>query len=322
MSYPRNLFQTYSIVARDAATGELGVAVQTHQMCVGAVVPWLAPGQGALATQSLTNVKFGPMGLAMLAVGLPADQVVEGLIATDPGRDSRQLAVVDRDGRAAAWTGEKCIAYAGHHVGEGYSVQANMMNTPDVVGAMAEAFEGTAGDLAGRLFAALHAAQEQGGDIRGAQSASIRIVGGVEVEDEADALIPRYDLRVDEHHDPVGELGRLIRLRRAQLLSGEGFKALRAGDVEQALSDWEQARSMAPELEELAFWQAMAMADDHDDIPAAVRIMAPVFREEALRSRWVDLIGRIQDCGIIEREGVAASLIPALREAWGEGYSR
>jgi len=311
-----NLFQTYSIVARDAETGELGVAVQTHQMCVGVVVPWLSLGSGALATQAHTNVRFGPMGLAMLAAGVPATDVVHGLLATDAGRDSRQLAVVDRNGNAAAWTGSQCIDFADHHIGDGYSVQANMMNTPTVIEAMGEAYEVAEGDLAGRLFAALQAAQQEGGDIRGMQSAAIKVVGGVDIEDETDALIPRYDLRVDEHVDPLAELGRLIRLRRAQLKSGEGFQALHDGRKEEALEIWQQARQLAPELEELAFWQAIALADEADDIRGAVQVLTPVLDNDPLRDRWLDLIGRIQVCGIIERNGVDQVLISSLQEAW------
>ena len=316
MANPKDLFQTYSIVARDAGTGELGVAVQTHQMCVGVVVPWLAPGRGALATQSLTNVRFGPMGLAMLSAGVPAERVVEGLIATDEGRDKRQLAVVDREGHASAWTGENCIAFAGHRTGEGYSVQANMMNDATVIGAMGDAYEAASGDLAERMLAALEAAQGEGGDIRGMQSAAIKVVGGVDIEDEADELIPRYDLRVDEHTDPLAELGRLIRLRRAQLVNGEGFQMLNDGRKTEALELWRKARQLAPELEELAFWQAIALADEIDDISGAVQLLAPILENDPLRDRWSDLIGRIQACGIIERNGVDQELISALHEAW------
>ena len=316
MGYPKSLYQTYSIVARDANTGELGVAVQTHQMCVGAVVPWLAAGHGALATQSLTNVRFGPMGLSMLEAGVPAGQVVAGLIATDEGRDKRQLGVVDRNGNAAAWTGVNCIAFADHRTGEGYCVQANMMVKGTVVDAMAEAYERSVGDLAGRMLAALEAAQEEGGDIRGMESAALKIVGGIEIPDEADALIPRYDLRVDEHNNPVAELGRLVRLRRAQLRSGEGFEILKSGDQVEALKVWQEARELAPELEELAFWQAITLADNSNDVASAVKLMAPVFREDPLQGQWVDLIERIQACGIIEREGVDLELIPALKAAW------
>ena len=183
---PTELNQTYSIVARDAATGQLGVAVQTHQMGVGRVVPWLLPGVGALATQSITNVRFGPLGLAILKEGLPAARVIRGLIGLDDRPKVRQVAVVDFQGEAAAWTGPGCIPEAGDRQGDGYSVQANMMTKPTVVQAMGEAYETATGDLASRLMAAMTAAQDEGGDIRGMQSAALKIVPGK----DADGKVP------------------------------------------------------------------------------------------------------------------------------------
>jgi len=311
--HPGELFSTYSIVVRDAATGQLGVAAQTHQMSVGSVLPWLLPGVGALATQALSNVSYGPMGLAMLREGVPAPKVVEALIASDPQAHSRQVAVVDTRGRVGAWTGEDCIAEAGHIIGEGYCVQANMMLRGTVVGAMSEAYEGATGDLAHRMLAALFAAQREGGDIRGMQSAALKVVDG---DLKGDNPIPDwktiYDLRVDEHQDPVSELGRLVRLRGAQLLDMQGDQALKKGQKELALEAWAGARAQAPELEELSFWQAVALADEHGDIQAAVEILAPMLANDDRRDFWIDLIKRIQDCGIIKRRGAGDELIAAL----------
>jgi len=187
-------FNTYSIVARDPDTGQFGVAVQTHQMCVGSVVPWLLPGRGAFATQSLSNIRFGPMTLAMLQEGISAPHIIQALVASEADSHRRQIAVVDASGQAAAWTGDGCIAQASHHVGQGYSVQANMMTRDTVVDAMARAYESATGDLAQRMLAALEAAQREGGDIRGMQSAALKVVPG-------DASKPiwaaDYDLRVD-----------------------------------------------------------------------------------------------------------------------------
>jgi hypothetical protein len=157
-----DLYATYSIVARDPTSRQLGAAVQTHQMTVGNFVPWMEAGVGALATQALGNIRFGPMGLALLRQGIPAERVVAALIATDDDAKHRQLAVVDAQGQVAAWTGEGCIAYADHYTGEGYSVQANMMAEDTVVEAMAAAYEAAEGDLAERMMSALHAAQLQG----------------------------------------------------------------------------------------------------------------------------------------------------------------
>lgn len=307
--FPGRLHMTYSIVARDPQTGELGAAVQTHQMKVGGVVPWLLPGIGAVVTQSLTNIAFGPMALAMLREGVPAPRVVAALVASDEGANRRQVAVVDAQGRAAAWTGEGCIAEAGHQTGEGYSVQANMMTAPTVVRAMAEAFERAQGDLAQRMFAALEAAQREGGDIRGMQSAALKVVSG---SSNVPAWQTIYDLRVDEHADPLAELARLVRLNRAQLLDDAGHEAYKLGEREQALVRWSEARSLAPELEELAYWQALTLSD-RGDLQTALAILRPMLDGDARRDHWIDLIGRLQTCGILETSGIADQLIAALR---------
>lgn len=305
-----SLFSTYSIVARDAQTGQMGVAVQTHQLSVGRIVPWLEPGVGALATQSLANAAFGPMGLTMLAQGVEAARVIDALVATDPGADRRQVAVVDAQGRAAAWTGSGCIAEAGHHVGEGYSVQANMMTRSTVIAAMRSAYEQASGDLAARMLAALYAAQAEDGDIRGMQSAALVIV-------PADRSVPEiqrtlYNLRVDEHDEPLKALDRLVRLRRAQLISSQGDEALEAGDQTRALALWAQARELAPELEEMAFWQAVELADYTGEATIAAAILRDGLAGEKRRDHWLDLIHRLETCGLIQRKGTAEALIKAL----------
>ncbi len=303
------LFSTYSITARDPETGELGVAVQTHQMCVGHVVPWLLPGVGALAAQSLSNISFGPLGLALLRAGVPAPHVVAALVASDGQAHRRQLAVVDAEGRAAAHTGAGCIAVAAHRLGAGYSVQANMMTNTTVVDAMAAAYEQASGDLAQRMLAALAAAQAEGGDIRGMQSAALKVVPG---DARQPAWAARYDLRVDEHDNPLAELARLARLRGAQLADQRGHEALNAGDRGGALALWAQARAQAPELEEMAFWQALALADDHADIAAAAAILRPALAADPRRDHWLDLIQRLSVCGLIAREGAGEDLLAAL----------
>lgn len=303
------LFHTYSIVARDAETGQLGVAVQTHQMCVGAIVPWLEPGLGALATQASANIHFGPMGLAMLREGTDAARVVEALVASDPGADRRQLAVVDARGGAAAWTGEHCIPHARHHIGDGYSVQANMMARDTVVPAMAEAYEAAVGELAVRMMAALHAAQAEGGDIRGMQSAALQVVSG----DPQAIGFQRalYDLRVDEADVPLAELDRLVRLRRAQRINFQASPLLEE-QRKRALELWAAARALAPELEEMAFWQALRLADELDDVAAGAAIMNEMLARVNRRAEWIELIRRLEACGMLEREGVAEELIASL----------
>jgi uncharacterized Ntn-hydrolase superfamily protein len=291
------LFSTYSIVARDPQTGQLGGAVQTHQMGVGRVVLWVAPGTGAVATQAFTNVRFGPLALETLRQEVPAARVVEALIATDPQAAQRQVGVVDNEGRAAAWTGEKCIAEAGHLLGEGYSVQANMMLTDRVLPAMASAFENHPGDLAARMLAALQAAQREGGDIRGMQSAALRVV-----EPGKPTWQSLYDLRVDENAAPLAELGRLRRLRAAQILDQQGEQALERGELEQALALWEQARREAPELEELPFWQALTLVEKTGDVSRARTILDPMLNRVENRPDWLELIRRLVPAEVISEE--------------------
>lgn len=306
---PAELFNTYSIVARDPENGQLGVAVETHQMCVGTLVGWMLPGVGAVATQSLVNISFGPVALAMLREGIPAPKVIDALVASDPEAHRRQVAVVDAQGKVGAWTGTGCIAQAAHHSGEGYSVQANMMTHATVVPAMVKAYETSQGDLAQRMMAALEAAQAEGGDIRGMQSAALRVVPGdiSKLAWQAD-----YDLRVDEHENPVGELGRLVRLRRSQLIDGQGYEAFEKGQQEQALTLWAEARTLAPELEETAFWQAVTLADKPADVKTAAEILRPVLSADPRRVHWIDLIRRLQACGLIQRGDAAEELIAAL----------
>jgi uncharacterized Ntn-hydrolase superfamily protein len=305
------LFATYSIVARDADTGQLGVAVQTHQMSVGRIVPWLLPGVGAVATQATVNISFGPMALMMLKEGVSATHVIRALVASDAQANRRQVAVVDAKGRVEAWTGDGCIAEAGHHVGEGYSVQANMMTRATVIPVMADAYEKASSDLAQRMMAAMEAAQAEDGDIRGMQSAALVVVPGDKTAPEWET---EYDLRVDESSNPLQELDRLVRLRRAQLIDRQGYTLLEGGQHDAALGLWAQARALAPQLEELAFWQAVTLPDKHSNIRAAAAILKPVLANDSRRMEWIELIRRLANCGLIEREGADTELIAALGE--------
>ncbi|HWQ29053.1 MAG TPA: DUF1028 domain-containing protein, partial [Dehalococcoidia bacterium] len=211
---PRSLppAHTYSIVARDPATGALGVAVQSHYFSVGSIVSWAEAGVGAVATQSIANVDYGPRGLALMREGLSASQALSALLENDPGRDVRQVAMVDARGGVAAHTGTRCIPAAGHLSGDGFSVQANLMANDSVWPAMRDAFERSDGELADRLLAALEAAQNAGGDIRGQQSAALLVVSGERSHEPWRGRL--FDLRVEDHPEPVAELKRLVRLRR------------------------------------------------------------------------------------------------------------
>jgi uncharacterized Ntn-hydrolase superfamily protein len=206
---------TFSIVACDPQNGDLGVAVQSKFLAVGSVVPWARSGAGALATQALANVGYGLTGLHALADGLNADEVLERLIAADPHRDQRQVGIVDAHGRASAYTGAACMNWSGHHVGEGYCVQGNMLAGAQVVQSMAETFEETGGELAERMVAALAAGQAAGGDRRGRQSSAVYVA---RAHGSYGGWIDRYvDLRVDDHPEPVIELSRLLKLHRFYL---------------------------------------------------------------------------------------------------------
>jgi len=223
---------TYSIVARDAATGEMGVAVQSHWFSVGSDVTWAEAGVGAIATQSFIDPAYGHRGLELMKSGLSAEQALEALVLVDEGRAVRQVAFVDAHGTVSAHTGAKCIESAGHHIGEGYSVQANMMLNDRVVPAMSKAFESSEGDLADRLMAALEAAQAVGGDIRGKQSAAMFIVKGKSTgRPWADRIL---ELRIEDHPTPIAELRRLLEVHRA-------YEHMNAGDVAVELEDLELA---------------------------------------------------------------------------------
>src|ERR1035438_3837890 len=205
---PRRPVHTFSIVARDAVTGDLGVAVQSHWFSVGSAVPWAEPGVGAVATQSFTEPSYGPLGLTLMKAGKSAPEALKALLSADSDREVRQVAMVDAQGRSAAHTGVKCIQAAGHEVGEGFTVEANLMDKPTVWPAMAKAFRAAKGDLAERLLAALRAAQAQGGDIRGQQSAAILIVKGKPSGQPWNDRL--FDLRVEDSPDPLKELSRLV----------------------------------------------------------------------------------------------------------------
>jgi uncharacterized Ntn-hydrolase superfamily protein len=300
---------TYSIVARDPATGELGVAVQSHYFCVGAIVPSVLAGVGAVATQAFAEPAFGPLGIEMLRAGKEPVAIVDGLRASDDGAPMRQFALVDSTGRVAVHTGERCIAEAGHRAGDGYSVQANMMRNPTVPEAMARAFDTASGDLASRLLAALDAAEGEGGDIRGRQSAALVVVTG---EPTGQAWVDRrFDLRVDDHPDPLGELRRLVALRRAYSHMDEGDEALAAGDEAAALDRYRAATDASSENPELSFWQgvAMAAAGKADE---ARPLLAPAF---AAHDGWALLLRRLPASGLFpdDPELLAAVLPESAR---------
>ena len=291
---PLRPVNTYSIVARDSATGQLGVAVQSHWFSVGSIVTWAEAGVGAVATQSFIEPSYGPLGLTLLRAGKTAEQALAALLAGDAHPDVRQVAMVDAEGRVAVHTGASAIESAGHISGNGFSVQANMMLNPTVPAAMARAYQSTRGDLADRLMAALAAAQAEGGDIRGSQSAAILVVRGESTgRPWADKL---FDLRVEDHPDPVGELTRLVHLARAYNHMNAGDEAMTVGDIQAALREYAAAEAMVADSltnGEMVFWHAVTLVG-----VGRVDESLPYFRRAfAEDANWVELVRRLPKAG-------------------------
>jgi uncharacterized Ntn-hydrolase superfamily protein len=278
---------TFSIVARDPATGQIGVAVQSHWFSVGAVVPWAEAGVGAVATQSFVDPSYGPLGLALMRTGRSAPESLAGLLAGDPSREVRQVGMVDEKGRVATHTGRLCVPAAGGQAGAQYVVQANLMDRPTVWPAMARAFESAKGDLAERMLAALDAAQAEGGDIRGQQSAAILVVKAVSSgRPWADKV---FDLRVEDHRQPLPELRRLVRVQRAYNHMGAGDDCVAVKDWTCAEREYGAAQKLEPVNAEMAFWHAVALTTG-GKLDAARPLFAQAF---AADPRWRELARRL-----------------------------
>lgn len=293
LSGEAQLVHTYSIVARDSVTNELGVAVQSHWFSVGSIVTWGEAGIGVVATQSLVDPAYGPLGLELMKGGKSAGQALEGLLATDPGRAVRQVAMVDAAGNVAVHTGANCIKDAGHHAGRGYSVQANLMLNDAVWPAMAKAYEQAEGDLAARMMAALDAGEAAGGDIRGRQSAAILIVKG---ESTGRVWADRVmELRVEDHPEPLKELRRLITVHRAYDHMNRGDLAIEHNDVESALREYGAAQALFPENLEMKFWTAVSLVN-----AGRVDDSLPLFKDIFVQDvNWATLVPRLPSSGIL-----------------------
>ena len=285
---------TYSIVARDSATGQLGVAVQSHWFSVGPIVPFAEAGVGAVATQSFVESAYGPLGLELLRAGKTAEETLRALLAADAYPEVRQVAIVDARGNVAAHTGDKAIEAAGHRRGRGYSVQANLMLKPTVPDAMSRAFEAARGDLAERLLIALEAAQAEGGDIRGSQSAAIIVVKSANTgKPWADKL---FDLRVEDNKEPLMELRRLVNLARAYQHMNAGDEAVTRNDVEAALKEYSTAQQMVPDSVtngEMVFWHAVMLANV-GKIDESLPLFARAFAQDP---NWKELVKRLPKAG-------------------------
>jgi uncharacterized Ntn-hydrolase superfamily protein len=301
----RRPVSTYSIVAVDTVSGEIGVAVQSHWFSVGSVVPWAEPGVGAVATQSFVEPAYGPRGLALMRTGVPAPEALAALLRADPDAAVRQVAMIDARGRVASHTGASNIPAAGSHVGTGYAVQANLMRNADVWPAMARAFETTPGDLAERLLVALEAAEAAGGDIRGRQSAALVVVGGSR---SARPWERHFDLRVEDHPDPLGELRRLLRVARAYRAATDGDNFLTDGQVDSALAAYTRAAAILPDEAtngELAYWQAVTLAD-LGRIDEAIPLFRRAFGQDP---SWIELLWRLPAVGLLGADSTTIARI-------------
>lgn len=287
---------TYSIVAVDTVNNEMGVAVQSHWFSVGPVVPWAKPGVGVVATQSLVDISYGPLGLDLMEGGKSASQALKALVTADEHSDVRQVAMLDVDGNIATHTGENCIPEAGHIQGTTYSVQANLMLNDKVWPAMSEAFETAEGDLAARMLASLKAAQDAGGDIRGKQSAAILIVNTESTGPVwADT---KMELRVEDHPNPVQELERLIQLHRAYVHMNKGDLALEEHNVEEALKQYGKAEKMAPDNLEMKFWHAVSLVNN-DRVDEAIPLFKEIFAKDP---NWATLLPRLKPVGQVDAD--------------------
>ena len=305
---PRRPVATYSIVARDSVTGEIGVAVQSHWFSVGSVVPWAEAGIGAVATQSFVDPRYGTLGLELMRLGRSAPEALRALVTSDADSAVRQVAMLDVQGRVAAFTGQRAIVAAGHHTGAQYSVQANLMDKPTVWGAMARAYETSKGDLAERLLAALEAAEREGGDIRGRQSAAIVIVGPTNTG--RPWVDRKFDLRVEDNPAPVAELRRLVQLARAYQKLNEGDEWATKADFAKAGAAYAAATSLVPDKAtngEAAFWAGVAFAS-----AGKVDEALPWLRRAyATDPNWATLVARLPAAGLLPND---AALIRRLVE--------
>ncbi len=289
---------TYSIAARDPSSGELGVAVQSHWFSVGSVVTWARPGVGAVATQSVVEIAHGPNTLERLAAGRTPREAIADVLAPDELAEYRQLGVVDATGVVASHTGSDCIPCAGEVRGEGFTCQANMMAAAGVPDAMASAYSGHDGDLTERLLAALDAAEAAGGDVRGRQSAALLVVPPT-----GEPWRARFDVRVDDGDDPLGELRRLVRLARAYEMAAHADELLAEGDHPNAARLYLDAAALAPESDELTFWAGVGVASESFESGLEM-----VRRARSHRASWQTLLERLP----AELAPTAAALSEAL----------
>jgi uncharacterized Ntn-hydrolase superfamily protein len=299
LHYKRNekLTNTYSIVARDTNTGYMGVGVQSHWFSVGTVVSFGEAGVGVVATQSLVNISYGPRGLDLLKEGKTPQEAIDILLQDDDGRDYRQVAILDSKGSVSTHTGKKCIKEAGHINGKGFSVQANMMLSSKVWSAMASAFsENSDLKLPERILECLKAAEAEGGDIRGRQSAALLIVDGERTAKKWED--PMIDLRVDDHQNPLVELSRLLKVYRAYEHMNKGDLAIEKNDMDIALVEYSRAQEMFPENLEMKFWTAVSLVNNNR-VSDSKPLFKEIFQKE---NKWRLLLERLPTSDLLKIE--------------------
>lgn len=300
------IYHTYSIVAIDKERGEMGVAVQSHWFSVGQVVAWAEAGVGAVATQSFAEISYGPLGLELMKAGKSAPEALKALLTIDPYAETRQVAMIDAKGNIAVHTGKLCIAEAGHKKGKNFSVQANLMLKATVWDAMAKAFEITKGELSDRMLAALEAAQKEGGDIRGMQSAAMIIVP-IKYSNSpwADRIV---DLRVEDHPQPLIELKRLLKINKAYQHMNKGDEYFAKGDIEKANKEYELAENLYPDNLEIKFWRAVTLANKNR-LEEALPLFKLVFEKD---KSWTLLIPRLPKAKLLPNDKVILKRILSL----------
>lgn len=297
---------TYSIVARDPHSGEMGVAVQTFNLAVGTWVPWAQGGVGAVATQALAERSYGTLGLRLIDGGKTAPEALTALLAVDPKRDYRQVSMLDRTGRLATHTGDRCFPEAGSHISADFCTQANMMAHSTVWDAMAEAYQsasGHGGDLADSLIAALEAGEAAGGDLRGRQTAALLVVG------PEPSPIPRVDLRVDHHPQPVSELRRLLGLHRAYMAERQIATEVDAGNPEEAYRALGRIREWAPDESYLTYLSALHLAGRLDRWNEGVAMLRSLVHDKPVWGEYLQREATVDNFGL---PGLGDRLLKAL----------
>lgn len=295
---------TYSIVARDPETGEMGVAVQTAVPFVGATCPWAEAGIGVVSTQAMSRKSHGSSILTLMRNGHSAKEALDAVITGDPDADVRQVGALDVNGVAHAHTGAHTIRFAGHVIGENFAMQANMMLDDTVPDAMAEAFQKTEGALVLRILAALDAAQAEGGDFRGQQSAALKIVSGELPKNDWEGVW--YDVRVDDHTAPLQELRRLVMHHMAYHASDEVIKLARADDMEAALAKFDEIPLMDPNTSQIQFFTLLELADMTGTVEAVEARLRPVFAHEPM---WVECLRRVAEARPLKTEGLLEQIL-------------